>query len=79
MACCQRESSGCASLSPDDCCAAGEQRQNVETLVSEAPTVAPGLVGPGSLIPIAPRAIADDVRPEADHSAIYLLDSVFRI
>lgn len=79
MACCQRESSGCASLSPDDCCAAGEQRENVEKLVTEAPAADEALVGPGSLVPIAPRAVADDARSEADQSATYLLDSVFRI
>lgn len=79
MACCRQDSAGCASLSPDDCCAAGEQRQNVETLVTEAPIVDQPLVGRGSLIRLAPRAAADDARSETDRSATYLLDSVFRI
>lgn len=79
MACCQRESSPCASLSPDDCCAAGEQRQNSEKLAIDLRAADMPLSDPASLVDFRPRARAADPRSLADRPATHLLDSVFRI
>ena len=79
MACCQRSGDACPSLSADDCCADGEQRQNVEMGAAL-------LVGPGTTTthPVpAPaartRSVTLDLRTVSDRPDIYLLDSVFLI
>jgi hypothetical protein len=79
MACCHHVDASCASVSADDCCAAGEQRQNVHA------TALPALIPPtmsGQLMVWSPcvlRAVNENPRTLADGPAPYLLDSVFRI
>jgi hypothetical protein len=79
MACCQRSGDGCASLSADDCCAEGEQRQNVEQ-------VAAALITPGATVSHAipavarrPHSFVSDSPSLTERPDIYLLDSVFLI
>lgn len=79
MSCCQRQDSTCASLSADDCCAAGEQRQNVERLVLQLPAGDATLSRVGTLMGIARHAVTADPRSLAERPATHLLDSVFRI
>ena len=79
MACCERDASGCASVSADGCCADGEQRQNVETpatAVAAADSVQSESI---ALLTFDRRASPADPRSLATRPATYLLDSVFRI
>jgi hypothetical protein len=79
MACCAREGAACGSVSADDCCADGEQRQNIEG--------APGLLVASPAVTSWVLPVAAPVqRPHTSHSEsladrphTYLLDSVFRI
>jgi hypothetical protein len=79
MACCQAVAGHCAAISADDCCAAGEQRQNLEGVAIVA---VPSDEGRGSLLTIpapAPRAAETGHRAIPGRPDTYLLDSVFLI
>jgi len=79
MACCERSGHSCASVGADDCCADGEQRQNVEG----AATVF--IPSDAALMRWAPLAVAAlhcrvaDARAPVTHPDAYLLDSVLLI
>jgi hypothetical protein len=79
MACCERDASGCASVSADSCCADGETRQNIEALAAVVTLQQPL----ATTVPIvaAPRPAlrAVDPRSLAKVPATHLLHSVFRI
>jgi hypothetical protein len=78
MACCERMGSECGSVSADDCCANGEQRQNIEG--APAVVVAPPLAASGLLIAASVRqSLGSHSSSLADRPDTYLLDSVFRI
>ena len=79
MACCDRGNSPCDAVSADRCCADGEQRQNIETPAaritaqdSVASEPLPVLMPGGRILPTEPHL-------QDQQTAIYLLDSVFRI
>ena len=79
MACCQRSGDTCASLSADDCCAEGEQRQNLEQVA--AALVTPGLTV-SHRVPAAtarPRSFVSDPVSLTERPHTYLLDSAFLI
>jgi len=79
MACCQRAAAGCESLSADDCCAAQEQRQNLDA-------VAIVLISSGMIVS-APLPAAATVHSRVGHDPgtlahtipTHLLNSVFLI
>lgn len=80
MACCERRAGNCSggSLSADDCCADGEQRQNAErlaVLIVAPPVHAEAL----ALLRSANESAAVPVAPPIDGHNTYLFDSVFRI
>jgi hypothetical protein len=78
MACCQR-AAGCASVSADDCCAEGEQRQNLEQVA--AALITSGATVSQRLHAAAPRpqCFVPDPLSLTGRPATYLLDSVFLI
>jgi hypothetical protein len=78
MACCKR-GGGCTSVSADDCCANGEQRQNIEgafAVVIPAPLLASGFLPISSSVR---QPLDSESSSLADRPDTYLLDSVFRI
>jgi hypothetical protein len=79
MACCQRSGDGCASLSADDCCADGEQRQNVEqvaaVLITRGATVSHAIPA----VAPRPRSFVPDPVSLTERPDTYLLDSVLLI
>jgi predicted cupin superfamily sugar epimerase len=79
MACCKRAGSSCASVSADDCCADGEQRQNVESpsalVTATRPIASEVLLVASTLLP----SFYFDSFSLTDRHDTYLLDSVFRI
>ena len=79
LACCQRSGDACATLSADDCCAEGEQRQNLEQVVA-VPITRSNAVS--YFIPRTsprPRSFVSDPVSLTDRPDTYLLDSVFLI
>lgn len=78
MACCKRGGGSCASVSADDCCADGEQRQNIEgasAVVVPSPLIASSVLSVTASVrqPLGPSS------SRVDRADTYLLDSVFRI
>jgi hypothetical protein len=79
MACCQRAGSDCGSVSADDCCANGEQRQNIEgasAVVVFSPLIASSFL---SITASIQQPFDSQSASLADRPDTYLLDSVFRI
>ena len=77
-ACCARMEHTCATLSADDCCEQGEQRQNRE-VPSTLPHPAPDMTAGSLLMPVAVGGDRPVARvPGARHRA-HLLHSVFLI
>jgi hypothetical protein len=78
MACCERSGHACGSIDADDCCADGEQRQNIEgtpfVLLPSDATVT------RAVPPASPRRTdRRDARAVVTHPETYLLDSVLLI
>lgn len=78
MACCQA-ADHCAAISADDCCADGEQRQNVESapLIVVAPPT--GVSATPAVRPPVRRASAAVHQTAPGRPDTYLLHSVFLI
>ena len=79
MECCQQKGADHPSASADDCCAAGEQRQNLEMAAVVVVTPAVTVSHPMPLMPPPPQSFILDPRSLAERPDTYLLDSVFRI
>lgn len=77
-ACCE-QMAGCASVSADECCAAGEQRGNAERVNAPVITPGPAVSEPVAMVPPPPRSFVRDPRALAERPPAYLLDSVFLI
>jgi len=79
MACCLRADDACESVSADDCCADGEQRQTLETVVAVLVTPGAATSEPLPAVFRRPRSFVLDPRSLAARPDTYLLDSVFLI
>lgn len=79
MACCKRAGHSCGSVSADDCCADGEQRQNSERLT--ALVIEPPVRDAAPIAPLTSLQYSNGpiTLPACDGQHIHLLDSVFRI
>ena len=78
-ACCERPGSGCASISADECCAASEGRQHLETVTLAVVTPGAAVSQPVPPFAAPPRSFVRDPRSLAERPDTYLLDSVFLI
>jgi hypothetical protein len=79
MACCQAAAGHCAAISPDDCCADAEERQNLESTPATAVAPPQGVTAtPVVRRPLRrPSAVVHQTAPGRPDT--YLLDSVFLI
>ena len=79
MACCQAAAGHCAAISPDDCCADGEQRQNLDSAPAIAVAPPEGVSATPAVRPPLRRPSAAVHQTAPGRPDTYLLDSVFLI
>lgn len=79
QACCAGADGACTTISADECCADGEQRQNVE--VVPVVTTAPAATAADCVATVRPLSPCYVLDPHAlaNRARIHLLDSVFLI